>query len=115
MKQYVITTKGDKVLITAEDRDHAFAKYFKDIIERKIPLDKVGSILMLMDGNVEIPIRTVPLLWRMGIVCTDCAITNIVDCTGVLRSEAKEILKEASDKDARLIPLINQLRLEEQK
>lgn len=120
MPAFVIHTKDDRVLITAEDKDHAFAKYFLDIIEGKIPLDKIGNIIMLKpkaesSEGEEIGCRTAPLLWKMGVLGTKVAIDNIVALVGVTRKEAKEMLKAAAEQDARFIPLIEELRLAEEK
>lgn len=116
-KKFIIEAKSDKVLIEAEDVDHAFAKYFYDIINEKVTLDKLGGIILLKgeraDGGDDIGCRTAPLLWKMGIIGTKCAMDNIVECTGVSRKEAKTMLKKAADRDARLIPLIEELRLAE--
>lgn len=117
-ENFVIETKSDKVVVSAEDIDHAFAKYFYDIINEKVTLDKIGAIILLKgkkkDGGEDIAFRTAPLLWKMGIIGTKCAIDNIVDCVHVSRKEAKKMLKRAGDKDARLIPLIEELRLAEE-
>lgn len=114
MKRFIIKTKDDKVLISAEDRDHAFAQYFKDVAEQKVSLDKIGNLIMLEDGKDKIPFRTAPLLWKMGVIGTKLAIDNIVACVGVTRTEAKAMLKDAADKDARLIPLIDEMKLAEE-
>lgn len=119
MQKFIIETKSDKVMVSALDRDHAFAQYFYDIINEKVSIDKIGGIIQLKgkrkDGGDDIAFRTVPLLWKMGIVGTKCAIDNIVACVGVTRTEAKKMLKDAGDQDARLIPLIDELRLAEEK
>lgn len=115
--KYIIKTKDDKVMVEAVDKDHAFAKYFYDIINEKVSLDKIGAIILLegkrKDGGDDVPFRTAPLLWKMGIIGTSCAIDNIVDCVGVSRKEAKKMLKDASEQDGHLIPLIEELRLAE--
>jgi hypothetical protein len=113
MAQYIIQTKSDKVLISAIDREHAFAKYFKDIAEGVIDLEKIGNLITLKDGKEEYPFRTAPLLWKMGVIGTKNAIDNIVNCVGVSRKEAKSMLKQAGDADARLIPLIDEIKLAE--
>lgn len=112
--KYIIEAKGDKVLVEAEDRDHAFAKYFYDIINADVTLDKIGNIVVLKDGNEEYAFRTVPLLWKMGVIGTRNAIDNICEVTGVTRAEAKVMLKNAADNDARLVPLIDDLKLAEE-
>ena len=112
--KFVIETKDDKVLIEAEDKDHAFAKYFKDIVEQNIPLEKIGNIIMLNDGEEQYPMRTVPLLWKMGAIGTRCAVDNLVEVLGVSRFEAKKLLKKYGDVDARLVPLIDDSKLREE-
>lgn len=116
MKQFIIQTKNDKVLVTAEDRDHAFAKYFYDIINQKVPLEKVGNLVMLKTKEDDDPIafRTAPLLWKMGVIGTKCAVDNIVKCVGCSRVCAKVMLRNAANEDARLVPLIDDLRLAEE-
>lgn len=113
MPEYIIETKSDKVLISAVDRDHAFAKYFKSIAEQEVSIDKIGAIVMLKDGAEEYPFRTVPLLWKMGIIGTSRAIDSIVATVGGSRKDAKEMLKKAADADARLVPIIDELKLAE--
>lgn len=116
--KFIIETKSDKVMVEAVDKDHAFAKYFYDIINEKVSIDKIGQIIVLKgkrsDCGDDIPCRTAPLLWKMGIIGTKCAIDGIVDCVGVSRKEAKKMLKQAADIDARLIPLIEELKLAEE-
>ena len=113
---YIIETKEDKVVvITAKDRDHAFAKYFKDVFaEQTVSLEKIGNVIMLKDGQEEYPFRTVPLLWKMGIIGTKNAIDNLVSVLKVSRKEAKNLLKKYGDADAHLVPLIDDLRLAEE-
>ena len=119
MKQYIIEAKTDKVMVSAVDRDHAFAKYFYDIINEKVTLDKIGNIILLKgdrkDGGDDIAFRTVPLLWKMGIIGTKTAVSQICSVVGVSRAEAKKMLKDAGDADVRLVPLIDELRLAEEK
>jgi hypothetical protein len=114
MVKFLITTKDDKVLIEAKDKDHAFAKYFKDIVEQKVSLEKIGNIIMLSDGEDEYPMRTVPLLWKMGAIGTRVAVDNLVEVLGVSRFKAKKLLKQSADADARLVPLIDELKLREE-
>lgn len=117
--KFIIEAKGDKMLIEAVDRDHAFAQYFYDIINEKVTLDKLGTIILLKgqrkDGGDDIAFRTAPLLWKMGVIGTVTAVDNIVEAVGVTRAEAKKMLKKAGDADARLIPLIEEIRLAEEK
>ncbi|RLI14387.1 hypothetical protein DRO41_05870 [Candidatus Bathyarchaeota archaeon] len=107
--KFIIETKDDRVLIEAQDKDHAFAKYFKDISEHKIPLEKIGNVIILSDGKDEYPMRTVPLLWKMGVLETKLAIDNLVRVLGVSHFEAERLLKKYGDIDARLIPLMDEV------
>jgi hypothetical protein len=125
MANYIIETKEDKVLIAVPDnkdadkeRMLAFAKYFLDIVDEKISLDKIGSIILLhkpeeTNQNNWYPFRVVPLLWKMNVIGTALAVDNIVACLNVHRKEAKKLLKDCADRDADLIPLIEDLKLAE--
>lgn len=115
MKQFIIRTKDDKVLVTAEDRDHAYAKYFYDVINQKVSIDKIGGMIEVTEEGMNKPMcfRTAPLLWKMGIIGTKTAINHISKLTGATHKEAKQMLKEAAERDARIIPLIEELRLAE--
>lgn len=116
--KFIIKTKDDNVLIEAEDIDHAFAKYFYDIINQKVTIDKIGGIILVKgkkkDGGDDIAFRTAPLLWKLGLIGTATAVKHICSLIGVSHKEAKEMLKGAADDDARLIPLIEELRLAEE-
>jgi hypothetical protein len=112
---FIIETKDDKVLIRAKDKDHAFAKFFKDVMDEKVPLEKLGSIVILSDGKNEYPFRIAPLLWQMKLISGDVAVSNIMAVTGVSQKEAEGMLLQMSFKDSRLIPLIEELRREEKK
>lgn len=68
---------------------------------------------MLKDGKDEYPFRTVPLLWKMGVIGTKPAIDNIITCIGGTRKAAKQALRKYGDADARLIPLIDEIKLAE--
>ena len=123
---YVIETKDDKVLLEVPDnkdknqeRMYAFAKYFLSILDEKVTLDKIGSIIMLHepeqnDEKQWYPFRVAPLLWKMNIIGTSKAIDSIISCVGGSRQEAKKMLKQCADKDADLIPLIDDLKLAEE-
>jgi hypothetical protein len=124
LANYVIETKNDKVLIAVPDnkdanteRMTAFAKYFLDIIEQKISLDKIGSIVMLhkpeeQDQKNWYPFRVAPLLWKMNILGTAHAVDSVISCIGGTRKEAKKMLKKCADADADLIPLIEKMKLD---
>jgi hypothetical protein len=102
--------KGGKMRIIAENRDEAFAKFFKDVIEGKISLDDLGNIIILHDRKEQYGFRTVPLLWQMKLIDKQTAIANIIACTGAETKEAEKMLYKYSFDDSRLIPLIEKLR-----
>jgi len=110
---YVIEFKGGKIRIPAKNRDTAFAKFFKNVVDSKISLEDIGAIVILHDGKKEYPFRTAPLLWQMKVIDKKTAIANIRACTGVTKKEAEEMLYKFSFKDSRLIPLINKLKEKE--
>lgn len=112
---YYIHTRNDKVLIKARNRDEAFAKFFKDVEDGKVPLENLGNIVMLHDRKDEYPFRTVPLLFQLKLIDASMAVSNIMACTGVAKKEAEQMLLEYSFKDSRLIPLINKLREDERR
>lgn len=107
---YVIDSKKDKTIIKAKNRDEAFAKFFKDVEDGKLPLKELGNVIILHDRKEQYPFRTVPLLWQMKLIDGSVAVSNIMACTGVSQKEAEEMLGEYGFKDSRLIPLINKLR-----
>jgi hypothetical protein len=125
---YTIETKDDKVTIQVPEnpdknaeRMMAFAKYFLNIIEEKVGLDKIGSIILLhkpgqTDESQWYPFRVAPLLWKMNVIGTSNAIDNLMTAVGYkTRTEAKKALKECAGHDADLIPLIEELKLLDEK
>lgn len=120
MIPYIIQTKGLKVLQIAKDRDHAFAQFFKDVADERIPISELGNIIMLLDPTIkskndddkQFPFRTVPILFQMKLLDKDASISNIMACTGVTVDEAEKMLLKHSFKDSRLLPIIEELRQE---
>jgi len=107
LKLYTICARNNVTLVEAEDKDHAFAKYFQDILENKVSLEKLGNIIVLNDHGKEYPFRTVPLLWQMGVIDDDAAIENIKNVLGIESTEeARVVLMLCAKRDARLIPMI---------
>ena len=120
MPAYRIQTKGLQVTEVAKDRDHAFAKFFKEVADERIPLSELGSLVILIDpkrkgDNGQYPFRTIPLLFQMKLLSQDVAVSNIIACTNVTQKEAEDMLFKYSLKDSRLLPLIEELRKEENK
>lgn len=113
MPLYKIHTKDDAVLVEAESRDFAFAHYFKDVAEQKVPLSKIGNIIILEDNGEEYPFRTVPLLWKMALIEEETAIVTLQSILNVSKNEARKMLQKYGEKDARLIPLIDEIAFKE--
>ena len=103
---YKIKTKSDTAIIEAKDRREAFAKYFADIATGKIPLDRLGQIIILYDGKNEYPMRVAPILWLLGVLDKKTAIENIKLVTGCCDREAERILLKCAEKDSRLLTSI---------
>jgi len=110
---FYMHTKTDKVLIKAKNRDEAFAKFFKDVEDGKIGLETLGNIVILFDRREEYPFRTVPLLWKMMVINDETAIASLQSILDVSRNKARKMLEKYGEKDARLIPLIDTLVLQE--
>ena len=116
-RQYTITMKDSSVEVFAKNRDYAFAKFFKDVVNDKIRLDQLGNIIILKQKNArpnqEYPFRTIPLLWQMKLITADMAISNIMAVTGATLKEAEKMLTKMSFEDSRLIPFIEELKRKE--
>lgn len=78
MKEYTLTTMDQKILILAEDRKTAYARFFLDVKAGKYPLDKIGGIIMVTDPDgEEYPLRTTPILWLMDLIPAGVAFATI--------------------------------------
>lgn len=120
MQLFLLKTKGLTLLYTAKDKDYAFAMFFKDVADERLPISELGNIVMLYDtkkkgDKAEYPMRVVPLLFQMKLLNQDAAVSNIIACTGVTQKEAEDMLFKTSFADSRILPLIDELRREENK
>ncbi len=107
---YIIETKDDKVRIQAKNRDEAFAKFFLDVESGKVPIDKLGALVMLKDRKDEIPFRTVPLLFQLKLMSEKDAVANLMATVGYNKKEATEKLYDMGFKDARIIPIMRRIQ-----
>lgn len=107
-KLFLIETKGDRALIEASSTDEALAEYFADVVEGKVPLERIGNIVVLRDGRDEYPMRTVPLLWKIGLLNKEEAVSSLANMLEVTKSEAEELLERCGRADSHLIPLIKE-------
>jgi len=100
MNLYKIQTKDIKVLIKAKSRGEAFGKFFKDIVDGKLPLSKIGNIVILNDGKEDYPFRVIPSLFILGFMDEETAIANIKNCIGNIDEvEAGRILYKSVKTD----------------
>lgn len=112
MKLFKIHTKDDVAIVEAKTRQIAFAKYFKEVVENKIPIEKLGNILMLKDNGEEYPIRTLPILWLMGVVDDEQAIQTLIEIeVATSRTEARKLLKKCAEQDRWIAEAIDDLKL----
>lgn len=79
MQIYETTTKGEKILIRAKNRQEAYARFFLDVKRGVYPLDKIGGIIMVRDpeDGEEYPFRTTPTLWLMELIPAGVAFATI--------------------------------------
>lgn len=108
-KQFLIHTKGVVYPVKASTRKEAYAKFFLDIKQGKIPLKDVGQIIILKDGKDEYPFRTCPSLWLLGIIDTDTAILNIRRTIGGDDINALEMLAKTARQDRWIIGYVKRL------
>jgi hypothetical protein len=120
MQVFMLKTKGLTLIYSAKDKDYAFAMFFKDVADERIPISEIGNLVMLYDtkkkgDKSEYPFRVAPLLFQMKLLSQDAAVSNIIACTGVTQKEAEDMLFKTSFADSRILPIIDELRREEQK
>lgn len=118
MQAFILKTKGLSLIYSAIDRDHAFASFFKDVADERLPISELGNIVMLYDtkkkgDKAEYPFRVAPLLFQMKLLNQNDAVSNIMACTGATQKEAEDMLFKTSFQDSRILPLIDQLRRKE--
>jgi len=111
LKVYVIEYKGGNFITAAKSRDEAFARFFHNILNGKIKLEDLGNIIILFDDGDQYGFRTVPLLWKLGVMDRKTAIANVMLCTNTSKEEAEKILIETAREDSRLIPYIIKMRV----
>jgi len=77
MKGYRITTRSVDIVIPANNRQEAYAKFFIEVRNGKIELDDLGNLLMLHDEGEEYPFRVVPTLWLMELTGPETAMVTL--------------------------------------
>jgi hypothetical protein len=110
VKVYVIEYKGGNFITAAKSKDEALARFFHNILNGKIKFEDLGNIIILFDDGDQYGFRTVPLLWKLGVIDKKTAIANVMLCTNTSKKEAEKILIESAKEDSRLIPYIIKMR-----
>ena len=79
MKLYKVSTMNETILVNADNRKEAYARFFLDVKQGKYPLDKIGGIIMVTDPDdgEEYPLRTTPALWLMELIPNGVAFATI--------------------------------------
>lgn len=116
MKIYKTTTMDETILIQANNRKEAYAKFFLEIKNGKYPLDKIGGIIMVVDPDdgEEYPFRTTPTLWLMELIPAGVAFATIEKMLGLDSNsdEAANMLIKASNQDSWILEEIERLENE---
>lgn len=104
MKLYELTTMGETVLISAENRKRAYARFFVDVKNGVYPMDKIGGIISVKDPDdgEDYAFRTTPTLWLMELIPAGVAYATIENMLGLDSGadESANILISASNQDA---------------
>ena len=108
-KLYKLTTKDEKILIKAKNREEAFAKFFKDILKGKIPLGNIGQIVTLHDRKDEYPFRTVPALYLLGVIDREIATSNVSMVLECSKIEAEIMLESCIAEDKWIIKAVESI------
>lgn len=85
MKIYQVRTMDETLLVNAENRNQAYAKFFLDVKNGKYPLDKIGGIIMVTDpdNGEDYAFRTTPTLWLMELITPQVAFATIEAMLGL--------------------------------
>jgi len=113
MKLYKVETMGETILINAENRKEAYARFFLEIKEGKYPMDKIGGIIMVTDPDdgTDYPFRTTPTLWLMELIPPETAFATIERMLDLDPStdESAGLLLESARQDAWILDEIKRL------
>jgi len=112
LKPYRITTKDDEAIITASSRKEALARYFLQVADGEVGLDRLGNLVMVKDPDYgeQYPFRTVPALWLLGVLDRETAELNLQVLLGVGEKESRDILLTAAKQDAWIVEEVKKLR-----
>jgi len=107
---YSVVAKDYEFLTEAEDTKEAFARFFVDVIDNEIPLERLGQIVKTVreDGE-EVAFRTVPILVLLGRLSVSDGIKNIEITLHVDVLEAINILTSCMHQDEWMLDCIDKI------
>jgi len=113
MKLYKVETMGETILINAENRQEAYARFFIEVKEGRYPMDKIGGIIMVTgpDDEEGIAFRTTPTLWLMGLIPPETAFATIEGLLGLDPStdDSANMLLQSAKQDEWILDEIKRL------
>jgi len=99
MNLFEIVYKNGSVHILAENKEEAYAKFFKMIVDHEISLDDIGHVIILKEDGKEYPFRTVPTLYNLGIMDRRTAVVNLSSLLGIPLQMSDKLLFISSEED----------------
>jgi hypothetical protein len=99
MSTFTLKSGEVETVVSASDRQAAFARFFERVVEDNL-VDDIGQVVRLHDGDEKYPMRTVPALYAAGAIEYERAVANVVEATETNRAEADRLLQDAAETDA---------------
>lgn len=116
MKVYELSTMGEKILIPANNRKEAYARFFLDVKNGKYPLEKIGSLISVIDPDdkEDYPFRTIPTLWLMELISPSMAFLTLEKMLDLDSNtdESAKILVDSAKQDMWILDEIGRLENE---
>lgn len=113
MKIYKVETMGETILINAETRKEAYAKFFIEVKEGRYPMDKIGGLINVTDPDdgEDYPFRTTPTLWLMELISPETAFATIEGMLGLDPSsdDSANMLMQSARQDGWILDEIKRL------
>lgn len=106
MRPFRLVSKDINIMIVANTRKEAFAKFFKKLKAKEIGIEEIGNLVMLHDKDEEYPFRTVPSLFLLGLMDEETAIANIAEVVGSNPTQAGKMLYNAAEKDKWIVKAV---------
>ena len=113
MKGYKITTRNIELVIPANNRQEAYAKFFIEVKKGNISLDNLGNLLMLHDEGEEYPFRVVPTLWLMELIGPETAMVTLQVILELKdMEEAAGLLMSSARNDSWILDTIKEIEVQ---